>query len=267
MLKEYRKIYKDRAILYDGWQTKGKSELVKEYLETNNDYCLCAIFYRFWSLPTNAYYSQKKKIATENDCYNWLVNSIMYTLSHKAWEDKNTSIYEDPLGPEKSIIINFNSEKINFFVSCKRQKRILNYNSLSLDELEENSSDSYFSRAKEKNVVSKSFYKDKISSLFNNKEYLASFILDSIINFNFIISFNENGIRKVKFDYSRLKKHLRRLNEEYCNFFSNYYDIDNKEVEQAIKFVSNLSYSKMERDMKNIFLGMSKDKELLDILC
>ena len=270
MLREYKELYKKRACLYEGWNTKGKSELVLEYLDPkkkDKESCLSAVFYRFWNLPYSTYFSQRKIIASENDCYDMLVTAIMYVLNNRPWEREDSSLYQDLKGPEKAIAIRYKSEKINFFVSCQRQKRTLNYNSLSLEALQENTSDSYFTPYYDKDTINNDYYKQKILNLFNEKDYFAAIVLDSIINFNFITSKENKGITQNQFNYTKLKQHLQSLDDFYIDFFIYNYGVDKEEITEAVNDIKNLNYNNLTRKLNRLFLMMRNDKELMQTLC
>ena len=267
MLYEYRDIYMNHARLYDGWNTKSKNDLCYEYCSEDKnidrELCLSAIIYRFWSLPMKAYYTQQQIIATENDCYNWLITSVLAVLNSRPWENKKSTLYNDENAPEKAINVCFSNEKINFFVSCQRERRKLNYTSLSLEGIQEGCSDSFFTKGKSIDVVRKVSLKELVLKYFKRDQYIVSFIMDSIMNMNFIKTDNY-GIR---FDLVALKKHLRTLPEKYCIEFSKEYSIDLEEVKKAANDIRSLKYDKLNCLVKRTLDTFSRDKELLEILC
>ena len=272
MLYEYKQYYKESASQYPGWSKKNKNELCFEYAHlspgVDKDSCLSAIIYRFWYLPHSAYYSQATKIATEQDCYTWLITSILFVLKTQPWEDTNSSLYKAYTGPERAICKKFDNEKINFFVAAKRQKRYLNYSSISLNELEEGDhSDSYFTPTKDRNVVTKCYLDDMIISLFNKNDFVAAFAIDSILYSNFIDSEVENEKRVAKFNYKRLKHHLHYLDTNYCRYFSKRYNLNYDDVLYACNEITTLSTTRLSNKLTNLFRKMSQDTSLLEVLC
>lgn len=271
MLTEYKNLYKENARRYPGWNTATRSELcydyvklVKEGKDGQAQDCLSAILYRFWNLASHAYYAQEKVIATENDCYNWLVESVMFCLKSKSWEDPDSTIYKDPNGPEKAINVCFTNEKINFFVGAKRQKRVANYDSFSLEALQEDASDSYYMPVYDEDVVSSSFFYKMIKDYYNKKDYLPAFILDSVLELDFFDRSVENNMPCYQFSRRKLKHHLREMDETYCKYFAQRYNLNSDDVLKASKYVTNLSYDRMTRGVNNFFKSLERNKTFME---
>ena len=49
------------------------------------------------------------------DCFEWLTHAILYALDHRKWKDPNSSLFNDPLGPDKERYEAFKLILILFF--------------------------------------------------------------------------------------------------------------------------------------------------------
>ena len=74
-------------------------------------------------------------IASTEDVYNWLIDSITYALHHKAWRNPKSSIYNDPNGPDKVINRQIRCRRYTAYQSFNRYKRKPQYTDMSLDDI------------------------------------------------------------------------------------------------------------------------------------
>jgi hypothetical protein len=63
---------------------------------------LSAIIVRYWHLIKSNLFRGKGAYSCQ-DCYNWLIDSILGTLKTKSWLNPDSSLFNDPLAPDKSI--------------------------------------------------------------------------------------------------------------------------------------------------------------------
>lgn len=265
MLEEIKQGYYENAKLIDNFDNMDVNDLCFFYTKNrgspNLDNYLSGIIYRSWGLMTNAYYKQGLKLASEDDCYNWLIDSILYVLEHCVWEDESHPLYKDEKAPEKAINVVFESRKINYFVSLTRQKRKLNTTAISLEAISENASDDYY-------IPTYDTYEETddcvelIKKLYSNYRYFDAICIDIIINEDLVDNSTFDMLKYLK----RLKLRLKSLGEDYAKFFSAYYGFDFKNVEKSVSYVSSLSTE--ESDLKlNVLLNMLKhDKEVKKIV-
>ena len=90
LLEECKKLYIEQANNLSNWKKLSKSDLCYKYLEFKDkdeklasDY-LSAIIYRFLDRGIKYYNCQSFKLLQEEDCYDVIVNSIMYVLEKKV---------------------------------------------------------------------------------------------------------------------------------------------------------------------------------------
>lgn len=265
MLDEIKQSYYENANALDGWKKKTGNELCflyKKYKDENNsllDNCLSAIIYKFWSVATKGYYSQGLKLASQEDCYNWLIDSIQYVLEHHVWDDENHKLYKDKKAPEKAINVVFNSTKINYFVAQTRQKRKIDATSLSLDGISEDVSDAYFLPVYDKYNLSSNELEKYISDLYHKYEYFNSICLDLILNEDVIDdSFTVDSTVKTK--YNKLKTKLKNLDDRYSELFSCLYNIDVNDVRKSVDYIKTLDSSTLDIKINRFLLQLRQNE-------
>ena len=267
MLDEIKESYYNNADILKDWKKMSGNDLCIKYVELkeNNDPLsenyLSAIIYKFWNVATKFYYSQGIKLATPEDCYNWLIDSIQYVLEHHVWTDQNHKLYKDPKAPEKAINVVFNSTKINFFVANTRQKRKIDATSISLDGISEETSDAYFLPVYDNYDLNSEEFKKIIVSYYNNYEYFSSICLDLIINEDVVDKSEDINVK-----YKKLKWRLKTLDDNYAELFSSTYGLDYGDVKRTIEYISNLDYSSIEIKLNRLINTLKHSNNLLDIL-
>ena len=269
MLDDLKNIYYQKAdVLDSSWKKLSGNELCFKYIECLNtqslenlDNYLSAIIYKFWSVAVKAYYSQGLKLAAPEDCYNWLIDSILYVLKHHVWTDPTHNLFNDPRAPEKAINVVFTSTKINYFVSLTRQKRKVDTQSLSLETISEEKADSYFLPVYDNyNFLELNLIK-LIKKLYKSNEYFSSICLDLVLNENLIDRSNNQVLQ-----YKKLKKRLRSLDDNYAKFFSALYDVPYDSLLRSVQYISNLSNIELDVKISRFFNELQHNKELISIL-
>ena len=268
MLDEYKQLYKEKADLIKDWKKLTKSQLCEKYLDlkdTNSDLAdsyLSAIIYSFWNVAVHNYYSQQVKEATELDCYNNLVDSILYALNSHVWLNENNSLYKDEKGPEKAINVVISSRKLNILGYNNMFKRRINKDSISLEYLQEQPY--YISSFGVHDNCDDDYIESIIIDAFNRKEYFKAFMIDAIVYCDVFDVENDNFI----FSEKKLRKHLRHLEDSnYYIVFSNTYNIKNIElVKRAISYIISLNQDKMSDNINYIFRQLRNNKMFIKFL-
>jgi len=97
-----------------------------------------------------------------------------------------------------------------------------------------------------------------VSSLIKKNRYIDALVIDGVINTDtFISKKSEDGKYKQVFSAVKLSKHLRSLDERYCDIFSSLYTVDRLKLNQAKDILINESPVKISKLIKNIFKGIS----------
>ena len=267
MLDEYKQIYEIQANLIPNWKKLSKLELCNKYVEAVNnnddlkDAYLGAVICSFWHIIPRIYYAQQIKFASEEDVYDWFIDGLLCALTEHVWLNPDNSLYKNPDGPEKAICVCIYSAKLNFFKALDCQKRKISKNSLSLDELSENSADSYYLPYYDDEYYKGSYVYNLVIEFFKRRDYFTAFLLDAIINvdvFSKLASTNSYELSDRK-----LIKHLRTLyNTAYCKLFSSIYDLPEEEVKQGASYIINLTSNRMHENITSVLFLLSKDKLL-----
>ena len=274
MLDEYKELYYQKANLLHNWENLSISELANlclVYKDTDSslyESFLSALVYKFWPITTFNYTQQVIKLASEFDCYNWTITAILYAIDKHVWTDPANSLYKDDKGPEKAINVCIKSEKLNYFTFIKKQKRTANYNSLSLDNLEENASDGYYVPFFDKHHFIDEYMSKKIVNYFSVKDYTPVYVLDAIINYDVfeVIEDEKEHVMKDRLSVKKLKHHLHGLDSTYCQVFSLMYSIEYEKVLNSIRYVTAIEGHHLERTLETLLRELSKDKNLMSYL-
>lgn len=265
LLSEYKKLYETNASNIDNWKKISMNDLCNNYIiekENNskkaNDY-LSAIICRCWSLMNKVYYKQQCYGVTEFDCYDNMIDSILYVLNSKIWLNPNSKLYKDPNGPYKALSITLKSRRGNIQYLNNMDKRKINTISVSLDALEENSSDSYYipyydsTNCSEQNII------EFISKIFYNKQYLKAIILDAIMYYDICDDNKE-------FSEKKLRHFIYMIDNTYELTFANFYQLSLKEVKLAVQSIKNLSTLSLKKNIVSIMQQLKVNNEIKNLL-
>ena len=272
MLDDLKHIYEESASLIPKWKSVGRSELCRRYLAAKasgsdlTESYLSAIICSFWNLISHNYFSQQNPMATPEDCYGWVVDSILYCLDKKVWEDENSPLYKDPNGPEKSINVCVTSSRANYYVAQNRQKRFIALQTISLDYLQELYPEVLDEAVFDKVDAHKDFIYNKIRNLFIDREYFKAFFLHQVLYGNFVKQDCTGKYVKLYFDYNACRKSVRIMNAEDGKFFASQYNFDNEKVQKALHYVNNMSYAQMQASQDALLRSLRADSEFVSLL-
>lgn len=251
MLKGYAKNYADIAdnSIKEDWRKMDRSDLCYkccEY-EGKNDKMynayFCAILVRYWHLIKKNV-AQSSGAYDEQDCYNWLVDSIIGTLSAKSWLNPNSSLFNDPIAPDKSINVRMKSHRQGFYQWSNCQKRSGDFTiNNSYEQLFDAYGDLPFPIDSEwsENVDHDLSVYSLIKKEFKNKNYMGSFVVWGIINADVFDVVKDSDKKYTKFNKKKLSSFIRHLDDDFCDEFASNLGIDKKEVVDAVNICSELS--------------------------
>lgn len=266
MLDTYKKTYEEHAdsLITENWRRMDKNKLVNRYIEVEQDKKLAeaylsAIICRYWG-TLNKYYNSSYNSVDKFTCHDWLVGGILRAIKNRKWLEPGNKLFGDPNGPDKVINRCLASERLGFFQSSNTYKRKQNYGIESLDKTQDDASDSinipsYIPEELDEGTLS---INQIISNSFNNKDYITSFVIDGIVNYNV---FEPAKSPKTKLDYSvfnekKLIRHLRALSTSYAKTFAHSFDKPLEEVDLAVKECISLTRTRLKtavnRSMKKL---------------
>lgn len=237
ILQDYYLSYKECADTVD-WRNQTVSELCDNYIKHEKDILkanayLSAIVLKYWN-KISFYFQKGYPVVTAEQAYEWVVDSIQNTLKNRPWLDEQSKLYQDSNAPDKCINVGILHERANWYQATNRDKRVLNYTIKSLDEMKEeiNYEEKTFDNT-EDNITR--IDKDVVLKYFIRKEYFISFLVDIICNYD-CYKLNREG--KYVLNKHKLNKHLLDIKtDEYIKHFSDYYDIDEKQVRLAADLI------------------------------
>ena len=278
MLDESKQLYIQSANLIPDWKDFSTLELANNYLklkEENNDYYnsyISAIICRYWYLINYYYNRQQYKFATPEDCYEWLITAVTYTLDNHVWTNPNSSLFNDPKAPDKAIIVCISASCSNFYVASKRQKRILNNKKINFNQLnkfDDETDEECLDRIVKTNyylddiydIRFRDFIKDRIKKFFNNKEYFNAFALDAIINSNLFKEYKNIDSISVILDKKRFRHHFRYIQDTFCLWFANEYNLDFNLVKDSVKYINKLTIDRFNRNLRNLYSAILSDTD------
>ena len=97
MLSEYKQLYEQKANQLGKWRNLSKSDLCYLYLQCKDkdksEMYLAAIVYKVLNRAITYYSKQYFKLLSEEDCYDVIIQSILYVLDKKVWENPSSSLY------------------------------------------------------------------------------------------------------------------------------------------------------------------------------
>lgn len=271
MLDEYRQIYVESANIVGDWKSMSCLDLCNSYLETRetnrllSESYLSAIICKYWGQIGINYNKQQFKNASLEDCYNWVIDAIIYVLDKHVWTDPNNALYNDPVGPDKAINVCISSARLAFYTYTTKQKRALNYNKVSLTNLENDSGeyDWAIPPIYDEDITTKDLIFRKVRDYFIRKDYFSAFALDALINADVYVNKVEGDKIVTEFSRGRIKGHFHHLDNSYCEIFSTLYNLDYDLVVNSLKYIVNITDDRFNRNLSNLFKVLSKDKEIL----
>ena len=273
MLDEYKKNYYDIANRFPNWKSISRSELAFKYLQYKDkdnylaDACLSAIIYKFWNVIEHNYYKQQIKYASPEDCYQWVVDAILYVLDKHVWTDPDSNLYGDKNAPEKAINVFIVHAKDRFYISNNADKRKLNQSTLSIQQLNEDYPGWKEPFDFDKDELILDTISDKVVQLFKSKRDVAAFTIDTIVTIGSVFETVKDGGKDYSvFSIPKLKRYLRNIPNEYGSIFAEKYKLDKTDVDYSISYLHNMSYESMNNAIMYFFNEIKLDRNFLNAL-
>ena len=266
MLDEYKHVYLKSAVLVPQWDKIDKNDLCRKCLEKENtfefNHYLAALICRYWGLIAK-FYRISSNLAQPEDCYNWLIDAIMYALKHRQWENPDSPIYNERTGPDKVINRCMKSSRLIFYQFSNRKKRKKEYQLISIEGLKEETNSDALDIEDDDALIDECSIDVEymIEQTFRRKEYFLAFILDCIC-IEDVFEFSNEGI---EFNIKRLARYFRQIDENYIRYFSNKYSIDFDTVYQAAILAKNIPDTKLTGRIQELLLRL-KHSDLIKLL-
>ena len=193
-------------------------------------------------------YTQCKKHLSFEQCYDILLDTINYVLEKRTWENPESSLYNDKSAPDKAFHIVLKRQRGILLASLNADKRVANFNPLSIDGFHESYSD-----AAEGLLDIYSEDNSEYSSLIayiKTKEPLEIIILDHIC-------FSDWK------SYESIARAIKALDCSRNNVvhFSKKYELNEQIYKRTIEKISNRTINKLIEDIKKTIYKCRKDYE------
>ena len=285
MLEEYKSIYQNEADKIPNWKTINKNQLCRLFVEEpskerKNSY-FSAIVCNYWHLIPK-YYNMSQNIATVEDVYNWVIDTIVYVLDNHVWTDPKSSLYKDVNGPDKAINKNLSCRRYTAYQAFNRQKRKPSYLNVSWEEIADRC---------EIDTLTEEFMEPQdldinnlIRNCFVKKQYMTAFIIDNIAYGDTFSLYSETKEGKkskqdedseafknesgyVVFNKLWLEKRLKKLSPADAQYFANRYDLPLEVVEdKLINYLAKASNKDIKNLIKNTLDDLKNNFQEFEIL-
>ena len=269
MLEEYKQIVKSSADRINGWEKLSKTDLFRKCVEhEDNDYLynsyFAAIQYRYWSL-IGKYYQMCDGLITPETCLDWVVDAITYALKHKRWLDEDSSIFNDPNGPDKVINRWMKCNRANLYQYTNRKKRKDSFGVRSLEDIVEKVNDNtYDLEDKELSLDPANLdIQNYISTVFHKKEYFLAFMVDMIMTRN-VFRYSEEQ-KAFNFDKKKLARQLCKFDDKYISYFSEQYNLDLEDVQKSVEYMSILTPRRALTKVERSLLQLKNNKYMMSL--
>lgn len=251
MLEEAKSIYEQEASYIPNWREMNRNDLCRKYVEYENDRQLSSSYFSAIVLTYWGKLNKREIPRQETGLYDLLIDSIMQALKQRAWEREDSSIYNDPNGPDKAINRIFKTHLINERIKAKAQKYYADTSSLSLNALLE-LTDGYLDMGEEdeSNEMCLSIdIKDFVKINFKYKDYFMSFVIHIVAYENCI----EEVDGRKQVSIKKICGCVRHMDDAFCDRFAKEYEIDVDKVKKATEYFTNLQTDVLTEKVKWYF--------------
>lgn len=257
MLDEYKELCRRAAGVAEGWENLSKNDLCRAYVANKDnkvlqDAYMSAILYRYWNL-IGKYYYQSANCATPEECYEWLVDSVSCCVNLAAWENPESSIYNDPNGPDKVINRCMKCARLTYYQFINRKKRKDDFGLLSVEEMKE----LYGNGAPEPDDPTQEYddslfiIKNYIEDQFNRKNYFVSFLIYYILYANVFDVIKVEDNKTSEFNLRKMCRVMTNLEDDELSAFSRDMKIPHDQVVKAYEYVKGIPSGNVRKKVQN----------------
>ena len=278
MLEEIRKNYIKEALSVEkNWQQMDVNTLCNLYIKNEHDegkrsgYFAC-ILLKKWGYIGRHYIESKNSGFSIDDCYEMVVDAILYILKARSWLDPTKSIYQDPQGPDKCLNMGIWSTRRRYYYLANMDKRRCNFGSWSLDTLKDNVGDHSEILANDFGTDDNDNQSDVnlkycIAHLFEHNKIIEGLIIDNICNDDcFCLKTDDNGKTINVFKLTKLVNNLCNYDSKMLKKIATKYSVS-KNVLTDFEPILKSSKTKLSQIVTKTIEKMNKDKELREALC
>ena len=168
----------------------------------------------------------------------------MEVLDKAVWRIPTHNLYQSESSVEAAISTTYSSRMLNKYKEYNRQKRALNNQTLSIDELKED----YNFEVEDNPQLDKHLATTKlIKDLINNRDYYMAIITDKIISTDVFALEEIDNDRYVKFCYNKLTNEMHNIDDDYWYDFKHRYDLSDEIINQCKDIVNSIDFNKVRK--------------------
>lgn len=255
-LEDVYKSYREIADTIN-WKQYDINELFRCCVANEEDPALKEKFYsgimcRVWGYIGRLYIQCNKHVPIDQ-CYDILINAINYILKNHVWDNPNSSLYNDPKGPEKTFKVVLKRERGIRLANLNAGKRRSNFNTLSIDEARDDYNDSTDGLLLDINELTSEEDKSReiillVKEYFDKGQYLEGFFIDAI-------SFGAYS----NFSYRRIISILCNLELNDYSYYKLVYNLDRKIYNKVLYELRTTSRRMLEIKFKQLLHSLKEE--------
>lgn len=246
MFEDSKRIYELYAdSLIKDWRNIDSNELCRKYAEVESNKDLRSAYFSAIILKHWGKLHVGRIARLDFGVYDILVDTIVKALKNRSWENPQSSIYNDPNGPDKAINKIFRSLLINEYVKSNAQKYYVDTIANSLEELVEEAVNVHNESETDKtedlclNIDIQEFIKLN----FVCKDYFMAILVHSIAYGNCFEKIDNHWRLSIK----KLCKVIRHIKPE---IFANIYGLDLETTKKAVALFTEISTPKLSEKIE-----------------
>lgn len=247
MLKNFKEIYLNAAEAVPNYKELTQIELAEKYLEGGAyaESYLAALVVRYWNIIEKLVYKDYG-LYDEKEAYDWFINSLLYIIRDKPWQDETSSVYKDPKAIERMLNTCVKCDRANWFQASNRFKRKINHDTSSLEALSDEYKDAYMPADLTKDDIDADSYKYLVTEFFDKQQYLMALVIDVIVH-----DIALNKCVDTRTLVLNIKKSIKSLPEDYYKIFAENYDYPEQQVEKSFSYIYNMTDNKLKQSIEN----------------
>ena len=224
------------------WKSYSINELFFKCIEhehdTLNEPFYAGIICRVWGY-SGRIYTQCQRHVPFDECLDCVIDAINYVLKKRVWENKNSSLYQDPTAPDKAFHIALKRQKGLMLSAKNAQKRVSNFDTVSIDSYKESYSDAGEGLLFGADQLNQSdTLRIYISSFFENGNPVLGLMLDTLC------------YTGRSCDLDEVVRATRQLNMSSYYYFNTCYNITERQYKVALGKIKRLTPAAMKMKLK-----------------
>ena len=294
------KHFVDCARQLPGFVVGQKEDVPYDITELANNYCkacdnndtqkmsqyISALMVRYWHMVVMTYNTSLSTRLEFDDIVSWMYEAFEKAFKYRSWLDETKAVSKDPKGAEKCINQCITSVRQYWYANFNKDKRKVNFLTYSLDDpnLINKADEDATLMDIEPDVSANENTIDEhelVNAVIRHGSLLQAIIIDGII---FQDSFNEYSITEKlgvdeegneiehtsnysEFSLDKLFKHLKKLDENFIDYFSSTYNIDRDYLVLEVSRINKLKRSVLKDTLIASLSELKNNDDLRRYLC